>query len=185
MIDPARAGVVRRVAVAEEGGRIAHRKQPRADDRAAARAVDDLVDLARLELRAEPDIRIVRRRVRAAARESPLIARDRRARATGPIADGQDGVGVIHIGGGIGLVNAVGEQLVVGCARSAGTGRGSRPGLAARPRPALRAHRCPSRPRWRSCPIASRTRRASSPAGAGSRHRDRSARSARASARRD
>ena len=58
-------------------------------------------------------MRVVRRWVHAAAREPPLIARDHRARSIGPIAHGEDGVRVVDSGGGVRLVDAVGEQFIV------------------------------------------------------------------------
>ena len=113
---------------------------------------------------------------------SPPSSRAKRQRSRGIVVrspPGQSrtvrlGVRIVQIGGGVRLVDAVRQQLVVGRRRSAGTRRPSGPTIGW---PSSRAPGAPPGPSGRRRgrrPTASRTRRPSSRAASGSRRRGRS-----------
>ena len=106
-----RPGVCRRVF--QHRDHVADRRGPEADDRRILRRVDDLVDLAGLELRRHIHARCIRNRFAfVVAREPPLAPRHDPARPLDRVAHGQHVVGRIGIEHGVGAMLAIGQRVI-------------------------------------------------------------------------
>ena len=100
-----------RVAVLEPGHAVAQRGHGEAEHRRAHRGVRDLVQAALLEAAVEVDARGVGDDASALdAGEAPARARNHGLRSVGDVPNGQDGAGLLEVGGGVGNVAAIREE---------------------------------------------------------------------------
>ena len=107
------AGIGRRVL--QEGHRVPHGGEAQADYCASPGAIDELVDLARLETRLHVHVGRLRLHLRVLhPDERPLVAADGRCRSVGVLPHRKRGVRVVHLHRRMGQVRPVGEQKHLG-----------------------------------------------------------------------
>jgi hypothetical protein len=102
-----------RVAVLEPGHAVAQRRHREAEHRRAHRGVRDLVQAALLEAAVEVDARRIGDDASALdAGEAPARACNQGLRSVGHVPNGQDGAGLLEVGGRVGNVAAIREEEV-------------------------------------------------------------------------